>query len=243
MVKEYDIQEASLIIDVNPQTLRRWDNNKILPARRNSEKGHRYYYEDDLEEFLSKNYKYLLNMASRWSFSKSAVTILSKFYCQDAYIFKGRLNKLELALQSDQVLADNFSLVTSSIGEIGNNSFDHNIGKWPNVPGIFFGYNLAERKIIISDRGQGVLATLRTVKPSLSSDKEALLTAFTEVISGRSPESRGNGLKYVKKMIQKIGAKLEFHSGKNIVEINGNKGLIIKDTTKEMRGCFVILSY
>jgi len=243
MVKEYNIQEASLILNVNPQTLRRWDNNKILPARRNSEKGHRYYYEDDLEEFLSKNYKYLLDMASRWSFSVPVIFSLPRFYCQDAYIFKGRLNKLEAALQGDQILADNFSLITSSIGEVGNNSFDHNIGKWPDISGIFFGYNLSERKIIISDRGQGVLATLRRVRPSLSNDKEALLVAFTEIISGRAPESRGNGLKYVKKMVQKISAKLEFHSGKNILEINGNKELIIKDAEKEMRGCFAILSY
>ena len=243
MVKEYTIREASAILNVNLQTLRRWDSNKILPARRNVEKGHRYYFEDDLEEFLLKNYKYLLNMATKWSFSSSAEFVLPRFYCPDAYVFKGRLNKLETALQDDQALKDDFSLITSSIGEMGNNSFDHNIGKWPNVLGIFFGYSLAERKIIISDRGQGVLATLRRARPSLANDQEALLAAFTEIISGRAPESRGNGLKYVKKMVQKIGLRLEFHSGKNIVEINGNKELIIKEAEKEMRGCFAVLSY
>ena len=35
----------------------------------------------------------------------------------------------------------------------------------------------------------------------------------------------------------------KFHSGKNIVEINGNKELIIKEAEKEMRGCFAVLSY
>jgi hypothetical protein len=243
MIKKYDIQEAAEMLNINPQTLRRWDSDKILLARRDSERGHRYYYEDDLADFLSKNYKYLQALAVRWSFAREVFFVPLRFYCQDAYVFKARLYKLEAVLQNDQILKENFSLVTSSVGEIGNNSFDHNIGGWPDVPGIFFGYNLAERKIIISDRGQGVLATLRRARPELANDAEALRAAFTEIISGRAPENRGNGLKYVKKMVQKIGLKLEFYSGKSEVKISGGKEIDIRDSNKEMRGCFAILSY
>ena len=159
MFKKIEIQEVSSMLNVNIQTLRRWDNNKKLSARRNSERGHRYYFEDDIEEFLFKNYKYLLNLATKWSFSSSPIEIPSKFYCNDAYMFKARLSKLERILQEDLILAENFSLVTSSVGEMGNNSFDHNIGRWPDAPGLFFGYSTKERKIILADRGQGVLAT------------------------------------------------------------------------------------
>ena len=243
MIKKYDIQEAALVLNVNPQTLRRWDADKNLLARRDGTRGHRYYYEDDLADFLSKNYKYLLDMAVRWSFSSQPIFTPSRFYCQDAYVFKARLHKLEVILQNDPLLTENFSLVTSSVGEIGNNSFDHNIGRWPDVPGIFFGYSLAERKIIISDRGQGVLATLRRARPGLANDAEALRAAFTEIISGRAPENRGNGLKYVKRMVQKISMNLEFYSGKNLVKIDGGTEITISDAEKEIRGCFAILSY
>jgi hypothetical protein len=243
MIKKYNIHEAAGILNVNPQTLRRWDDDKIFSARRDGERGHRYYYEDDLADFLSKNYKYLQALAVRWSFAREASFVPSRFYCRDAYVFKSRLYKLEVILRNDHALAENFSLVTSSVGEIGNNSFDHNIGGWPDIPGIFFGYNLAKRKIIISDRGQGVLTTLRRARPELANDAEALRAAFTEIISGRAPENRGNGLKYVKKIVQKIGLKLEFYSGKSEVEINSSKEINIKNSEKEMRGCFAILSY
>jgi len=65
MSKKINIQGASLILGVNIQTLRRWGNNKKLLVRRDSEKGHRYYFGDDLEEFLFKNYKHLLSLATR----------------------------------------------------------------------------------------------------------------------------------------------------------------------------------
>ncbi len=243
MINKINIQQASVILDVNIQTLRRWDDNEKLPARRDGDKGHRYYFEDDLEEFLSKNYKYLLNLAIRWSFPSKPVNIFKRFYCDDAYVFKARLSKLEKILKEDLVLAENFSLVTSSIGEMGNNSFDHNIGRWPDMPGLFLGYSTKEKKIILADRGQGVLTTLKKAKPSLKNDKEALHTAFTEIISGRAPENRGNGLKYVKRIIQRTTMTLEFHSGDSIVNIKGEDDIVIKKAKKNIQGCFIILSY
>lgn len=243
MFQKIDIQEVSSMLDVNIQTLRRWDSNKKLLARRDSERGHRYYFKDDIEKFLFKNYKYLLRLATKWSFSPSSVSIFLKFYCNDAYIFKARLSKLEKILQEDLILAENFSLVTSSVGEMGNNSFDHNIGRWPDTPGLFFGYNTKERKIILADRGQGVLTTLKRVKSSLINDEEALRTAFTEILSGRAPENRGNGLKYVKGIVQKTSMNLTFQSGKSIITIKNKNGISIKDAKKNIRGCFIVLSY
>jgi hypothetical protein len=238
-----EIQTASLILGVSLQTLRRWDKNKKLIARRNSERGHRYYFDYDIEEFLFKNYKYLFKVATKWSFSIKPEKTFSSFYCKDIYTFKVRLSKLEKFLQKDPILADNFSLVTSSVGEIGNNSFDHNIGKWPDMLGIFFGYSLKDRKIILADRGLGLLTTLKRVKPSLQNDKEAIKTAFNEIISGRAPENRGNGLKYVKRIIQTTKMELSFQSGKGLAIFKNKDNMIIKTTEQEMRGCFVILSY
>ncbi len=84
-----------------------------------------------------------------------------------------------------------FSLLVSVAGEIGNNSFDHNLGLWPDTPGVFFGYDLNKKQIVLADRGVGVLKTLKRVRPGLARDADALEVAFTEVISGRAPERQG----------------------------------------------------
>ena len=238
-----NINKAANILSVTLMTLRRWDSQGVLKARRDSPTAHRYYQSDGIEDFLADNFKYLRNSAVRWTFSQDTDEgiILPRFYCEDSSIFKARLTKLEKELQRDPKLQDNFSLVTSIVGEIGNNSFDHNIGNWPGTPGIFFGYNLKTKKIILSDKGRGVLATLKKAKSDLKNDEEALKVAFTEVISGRSPESRGNGLKYVKKLIIKYSMNLEFQSGNGLAEINGD--LDISNAKDNLNGCFAILDY
>jgi len=175
-----NIREAASMLEVNPETLRRWDKSKKLIARRDSPTAHRYYFEDDIVEFLRDNYKYLYKLAMRWAFSQKPLRLPEALYCQDSFIFKGRLSKLEDFLSKDKSQENRFPLVTSVIGEIGNNSFDHNIGNWPDVPGIFFGWSLRKRKIILIDRGLGILSTLKRVKPELKSDREALKIAFTK---------------------------------------------------------------
>ena len=64
--------------------------------------------------------------------------------------------------------------------------------------GIYYGYNLEQRQIVLADRGLGILKTLQQTIPGLSGHKEALHIAFTEIVSGRAPEKRGNNLKYVR---------------------------------------------
>lgn len=53
----------------------------------------------------------------------------------------------------------------------------------------------------LGDRGQGILSSLKQVLPTLQDDQVALNTAFEKKISGRSPEHRGNGLKFVRNVI------------------------------------------
>ena len=91
-------------------------------------------------------------------------------------------------------MASRQATVTAVTGEIGNNSFDHNLGNWPNVPGVFFAHNATRRHVILADRGVGIRSTLTRVRPEISSDAEALHIAMTEAVSGRAPENRGNGL-------------------------------------------------
>ena len=71
---------------------------------------------------------------------------------------------------------------------------------------------------------------MQTVSPELSSDSEAIKTAFAKRISGRMPENRGNGLKFVLKNIQEKSWDLYYHSGKAICEIN-NRGVYFRDSS------------
>ncbi len=253
MNDKISIGAVAEILGVNIQTLRRWDEDGSLKSHRSEALAHRYYTEDQIEDFLSNSYKYLLETSQKWASDDEPVKLPSRFHCSDKSIFKARLSKLELLLSKDKYLGVDykFSLVTSIIGEIGNNSFDHNIGRWSDTAGVFFGYNLIEKKIILADRGQGILATLKKVKTELSTHKEALKVAFTEYVSGRAPESRGNGLKYVREVIEgktepvKVETlELYFQSGDAEVFIkNNSENLDIKNVENFNKGCFALLYY
>jgi len=244
MNNKLGIGEVAKLLDINFETLRRWDKNNILKAHRDTPTSHRYYFYDDIGNFLSNKFKYLYKTAIKWAFAHKPIDIPSNFYCVYSHIFKSRLETLSTLLQKKDDPNHLFALVISIIGEIGNNSFDHNMGNWPDIPGIFFSYNLKERKIVLIDRGQGILTTLKRVKPRLNNHKDALRVAFTEILSGREPEKRGNGLKYVRKIIKNNEQMhLQFQSGDAIVNINNTNDLVIKNTNNFMQGCFVMLEY
>jgi sensor histidine kinase regulating citrate/malate metabolism len=149
----------------------------------------------------------------------------------------------ELSQISDNRIKKNFSLIVAVAGEIGNNSFDHNLGNWPDEPGVFFGFDLSKRCIVLADRGQGVLQTLRKVRPEIPDDNEALKVAFTEVISGRAPEERGNGLKFVRNVVAKNDMRLFFKTGEAELEIFDESHLVIKKSANPIRGCIVLITF
>lgn len=165
----------------------------------------------------------------------------SGHYCSTRDVFQARIDRMVANLLKDKNISEEDAYVVSAIsGEIGNNSFDHNLGKWPDVAGIFFGYDLSEKvKIILADRGQGILATLKKVKPELKNDSDALKTAFTERLSGRAPERRGNGLKFVKENIESQKMHLLFISGNAKAELNDK--MEIEKTEPAVKGCLAIL--
>lgn len=110
------------------------------------------------------------------------------FFCSSRDIFQARLDSY--ILHSEQYLP------AAIIGEIGNNTFDHN---WDfedgHARGAYFNVDYNEY-IVLADFGRGLKKSLSAVK-TCKSDLEAIKTAFTEHISGRAPEQRGNGLKFV----------------------------------------------
>lgn len=236
------INQASEILGISIDTLRRWDKNGKLPAIRPKGSGYRYYSGDLLAEFMPKLDIYKLTL--KWAENKTANEPLPNFYCPNSSVFQARLARFESELIRFGVLENNVSLLTSITGEIGNNAYDHNLGNWPDISGIFFIYNINKRQVAIADRGQGVLTTLRKVRPDLKNDQDALKMAFTEIISGRAPENRGNGLKFVRKIVMDNKYDLLFKSGRAELKINKKShGINISETKVFINGCLVLIKF
>jgi excisionase family DNA binding protein len=242
MIDKLTIKEASDIIGVSLDTLRRWDKNGKLSSERSDSSEHRYYSREKINAFLKT--LNIFSLSKKWAFADADYEPAEMFYCQNSYLFQGQLSKLEFELSKIPGWEKNFSIISSIAGEIGNNSFDHNLGNWPDVPGIFFAYDMEKRIIVLADRGRGILKTLRAVKPELADDEEALKLAFTKIISGRAPENRGNGLKFVRKAIANNPLSLFFQSGDAVLKMKKNKpDLNIKKSGKNLRGCLTLIKF
>lgn len=232
------IGKAAAFLGVSIDTLRRWDKNGKLPAIRKPDSKHRYYSKRDLELFQSN----LLQLASDWA--SSGRQIPNEFYCSNSAIFQAQLNQLQDELARLERVKDFFSLIVAVAGEIGNNSFDHNLGNWPDTPGVFFGYDVNKGEIVLADRGQGVRQTLQRVKPELTNHQAALRVAFTEIISGRAPEERGNGLKFVRSVIARHPLNLLFQSGDAEFRMKGQTpDFQITQSPRLIRGCLAHLIF
>lgn len=235
------IGKAAEILGISIQTLRNWEKTgKFLPQR--SPGGQRYYFLQDLQRFALD----LEKLGWAWAASAQPAEILSDYYCERQDRFTSRLEKMALLLlQANNVSEAMASLITTVVGEIGDNSFMHNIGNWPDVPGIFFAYDIGKRVIVLADRGQGVRKTLSRVRPHIETDVEALRVAFTEVVSGREPEKRGNGLKVVRRIVESNPIHLLFRSGAAIVKSPKEKlnSITIKGVSENVRGAYAVIKF
>ena len=141
------ITQAAEILGVSLDTLRRWDKSGKLAAIKKDGGTHRYYREQDLEIFASD----LMKFASEWI--EDGTPFPGTFYCPTSSIFNARLTKMEYALMQKSGFEKLYSLIVLIAGEIGDNSFSHNLGKWPDTAGIFFGYDLDKRIVLLSFLG------------------------------------------------------------------------------------------
>ena len=233
------ISKTAKLLRVSIDTLRRWDKRGKFSSVRTSTGGNRYYRKFDVDLFI----KNPVAMMQNWVTSKTPYEPDQQYYCKTRDIFQARLEHFQSELLKD-VNIKYSSLVSAITGEIGNNSFDHNLGNWPDILGIYFSYSLTERKIILADRGLGILFTLKKVRPDLKNHEEALLMAFTETISGRAPESRGNGLKFVRNIVLKNPIKLSFQTGNVSLELKKDKqNFEIKTLKYSIPGCLAVIEY
>lgn len=134
-------------------------------------------------------------------------------------------------------------LESAVIGELGNNTFDHNFQFLPGFPrGVFFDSSFQDEYIIIADFGIGVLGSLRTVYPEIESDLEAVEKAFTQRISGRYPEQRGNGLKFVIENVQNNSWNFFFQSGSACCNAD-ESGYKFSESNTPLSGTLAILQF
>lgn len=235
------IGEAARILNVTTQTLRNWEKSGKLCADRSAGK-QRHYALHDLEKFALDIQK----LGLVWATSAVSPELPSEYYCERSDRFTSRVTKMaaELQMGSHPVPENLASLLTLITGEIGDNSFAHNGGNWADVLGVFFAYDTAKRIIVLADRGRGVKATLQHVRPNLATDIEALHVAFTEIVSGRNPEKRGNGLKVVRRTAEKESIGLVFRSGIGIVTIPLGPGAMrITMSDYNVRGAYAVITF
>lgn len=198
----------------------------------------RYYANIKIMENNSKT----IAEATSWAVAGAENFVSKDFLCETRDVFQARQDRV--AKTVNVVLKnENLSLLLSAVvGEIGNNSYDHNIGQWKDTVGIFFRVDTGERIVILADRGQGVLKTLQKVRPQLIDHAAAITVAFNERISGRAPEQRGNGLKFVKKVILENNLRLDYYSGNAQANIT-SAGMKVEQSKIIIPGMLCIINF
>ena len=144
----------------------------------------------------------LITDGLRWFASADAMADAVQL-CSTRDTFQARLDSFYRVLLKCDEMVNEVALLIAVIGEIGNNCFDHNLGQWRDVAGCWFA-QVQDRShwwIALADRGQGILASLRRVDGTIATHQAALEIAFRRQLSGRAPEQRGNGLKFVRRVI------------------------------------------
>lgn len=233
------ISEAARQLGKSIDTLRRWDKAHRFPSTRVGPRGHRFYRQSDINLFLQN----ASSLAKQWAAAAFGVFPPPEVFCQTRDVFQARLEKLQSNLQG-KVAESAVSLLSAVAGEIGNNSYDHNIGNWPDVAGVYFSYDLRNKNIVLADRGQGILTTLKRAKPELDDAGDALAVAFTETISGRLPEARGNGLKFVRSVITGNPFTLNFQTGDAAILLKEyDQDIIVSQVEEHIRGCIAIIGF
>ena len=78
----------------------------------------------------------------------------------------------------------------------------------------------------------------------MTSVHEALKVAFTETLSGRFPETRGNGLKFVRSIIIGNPFTLRFQTGDVYLYLKQNdRNVLVRQAESTISGCFATIGF
>ncbi len=155
--------------------------------------------------------------AFEWARAQKTDEPSGDVYCPTRDIAQGRVAKLPALLSSQKWSQEHAYAFAALIGELANNCFDHNLGTWRDIPGCWFEMSSDGEGVraLVADRGQGVFSSLLLVRPDIADDLQAVRIAFRGGTTGRAPEHRGNGLRYVWRTLNEdfIGATFRYCSG------------------------------
>jgi hypothetical protein len=166
---------------------------------------------------------------------KNTAIISTEHFSSTRDIFTARMQSY--------ILESKKYLEAAVIGEIGNNTFDHNFVYPRGSPrGVYCNLLYNQQYVVIADFGRGIKQSLLCVLPEIKTDVEAMEIAFTKRISGRSPEQRGNGLKFVSNTIQQNNWEAYFQSGTGCCIINKRDMQFFINTT-QYSGCLAIINF
>lgn len=156
------------------------------------------------------------------------------YFCLTRDIFQARIDSY--ALRTTKYLE------SAIIGEIGNNTFDHNFDYAEgHLRGTYLNLEEIENTVILADFGRGIRKSLEKVYQA-KDDKDAIEIAFTKQISGRAPEQRGNGLKFVLENVKDKNWSLYYQSGSGCCTIDDKK-VIFSCSNFNVIGCLSIFVF
>ena len=159
---------------------------------------------------------------------KYNMNIQEILHCSTRDQFDGRLGRFVSMFQYFGMSENEAKRATSLIGELGNNTFDHNLGNWPtDISGCIIAAqnypNLKRIQVAVGDPGVGFLGSLKAAFPELTNDIEAIKKGLGGN-SGRIGEVRGNGLRIIQSWtIDNFSGMLSIHSGEGFVSAEKNR--------------------
>jgi hypothetical protein len=167
---------------------------------------------------------------------------ISNIFNQDNEYFSMTRDIFTARIQS-YIIESKKYLESAIISEIGNNTFDHNFVYSEKRPrGVYCNLAYGRKYTVLADFGRGVRQSLLTVIPEIETDVEAMEIAFTKRISGRMPEQRGNGLKFVSDTIIQNNWQLFFQSGTGCCSIS-KAGMKFHTKENNFIGCLAIIKF
>lgn len=192
-------------------------------------------------ELLEKlGYKFDDNFADEKETEESSNQMIIHSNFRDA--FDAYLGKFIAIFKSFGLGDNDAELATALVGELGNNTFDHNLGNWPtDVSGCFVSMiNFPKEnriQVVVGDPGVGFLGSLKSAFPEIKTDNDAI-KAGLKGNTGRVGEKRGNGLLSVLNWtLKEFRGNVSIHSGKGFVIVD--KDGVKDENVKSILGTIV----
>jgi len=237
------IGKAAKLLGISISTLRRMDDRGIIDTVRDVERGKRYFFKADLLNIKFNEYK----LAREWVQPNNHPDLkkYKNFYYPIEATLTGKVTIEARQMLQGLVSDDYISVVISAAMELVGNAFYHNQGQWPDIEGAFYAIDITGRRIIIADRGVGLLKNLKLVRKSLNSHIDALKVAFTEQISSRGVGGhRGYGLKHARMCVVRELKKLIYQTGNARLEIRAKDNNLYTDVVSNpIQGCFAVIEF